>query len=1808
MSKVEHSELNQSLPSTKEIIFNAFFLGTGQRVGKVNHELTTRYENIQEIDNSSVRQTKIIYDGPTGIGGAILGIGVEDNIDNFERQLQTIIEDEKEKNPSNVLNIKLNLFGFSRGAVQCFYAAERAANLAESENIKLDLTCLAIDPVPGPKRPKRVILPKGDFTIVIMLNEGRIGFTPIDIGAIARDPTQTKINYRVMYGPHSGGTKVTGAWTVAPTFLINGIINDEMGLQNKIDGFKQQGVAFANGGVEIRPYDARENTPQKQLSHYTEMRRHPEWFAYQGLNLNIREMNDPRYRGFIVRDADYFLDQKHRELFQLQYKKVFDFFFQRNVESTSREEVYKELERMWEEDHLTFETLIQYNIIQLDETNEIKARGYPYRERAFIFTQPVDAAFQVAMNICKGFVLEAKDDLEFLNAIYAIRTILEEIYYDDRPEVEATNKQQKMIGILYGHLMQFIEDDNYRHLYGSFFAALMSPEIFITLFPTFDLEPLLGSNQFERMLDLIQQIEKTVNYQQGTGFKRLIDILKEFNHKSQSAVLQQKCLTPANTHPLRRDSAEERAYKHSDRVRAIIAPILQNIQNTSPPTALRSFYNKKYDGIKVKTFLRLKQLLNLSAEEQTAQIAQENSGDIKRLSFLLNEQKKTLLALLSSKDKDLTVSQKIAHLTEKLEDEVQKNLRKKIIRRKERHYNRLLDQVIATDEKERTEQLHVLLRSAEFLELLRGFTTPMQKADLLKRVVAQFDKTRMTWKEACSAVLDEDKYAQNYNALIFHGTSSVILDNMTPDTAVLLAPQYLQETPQFGEGNFFVQKDPNEIAVGEGSPGMGTALAYAMSVVFSPEHNPELYSDQELAKNLEYLNMIIRNYNPDLVHLEKDDLGSHKTKEQFEVLQKKLQGEFDRRELKRQNPHDPAVQRHHQPLILAFDKTHLEVRNPSTTVAGLKMDDIDSPRPLSGERFVKKEINFKYLVAVYCQAAEIPHIKEKLAALDLPQRIAVLPIEAVLAQGNAGLNANQKVENLSALNPTEEIYLATKDLYGVYASMLQNVLYAYSLALENSVPLNKNSFLEYCRSYETTHQFKELTLDQNIKHTLQDFYVQKGPAASLELNQSALPEAQLTNLSDYYLRILKKHGSITSTISLTLILSALIKPYTDECEWNSAQHKFFVGALLYTVALQSYSQNERKDADLLWQTAETYFNDKELKDNPFVFAFKIKAYKELTSLPRIKWKDVKDYIKSIALHDKEAALIYVKQHHLERKNKPHDAFEQKIIEHYKNNLEFAHELELMRNLIEATKLTTEIPEKLKEINQQLSNLVRSLSIDCNFSTASFLIEQMTQLERMTNPLTIQSIINSLLTSDELKGFISPSSDQVLYANLFALQNSIKKILASKKAWGIKVVEKPFQNPWVSSENQFILNLAVSITDENLFSKIVANLPTLQANKTELITLILEQSQNVNLVKIVVALEVLTDSVTNFENQDYLLKVQQFLVDNERALRSRPNFDYVQFTQKISDKLVKPIVESISRNSSSDELASISRDAADVELTDDEIPVSTSKMNGIIKPCRMQPTDTDPLVNPPPAEKSETAINSFEDSVDLSASFTSLNTDSQNAFMKKLSGYKDKHAVFSYQCRLNKNSISAIYDRINANSNLSDPLLHDLDNFLATMNITELLKDDSQKVAGLALVQAITDLEKKSDNLAARPLEGNAIEASKVAKSVAKELLHETKIYFCREPQARTPQIRENFKNVCENNIAPAKSVLAQNRNSHIISNIAVAVLKLVDTCIEKIGSVLFDYKGCLFSKTDSTKKLENIENKISEIQQLVVKS
>ncbi|GAB4391582.1 MAG: hypothetical protein Tsb005_01970 [Gammaproteobacteria bacterium] len=277
--------------------------------------------------------------------GLILGYGLPANVIEAVQRIQALRD-------QGVGPSEINLTGFSRGAVTVLILSNVLNNLFP--DIKLNITL--VDPVPGPSwwRNKNIatIPPNvAHATIVLQKHETRPPFAAISKqDLIVSDPTKTKVEYEVLPGEHNAPIKFRSDETSGVTKLVTALITKNM--QSQGVEFDKMPTVYANYKYKAKynvkdiQLDDNDLTSQSLLAVYHNIFNNEPHYAKQRGFLG-------RNRGFIsklseyVKDADFFLSQRHRDLFAEVLPKTFYYLFQGNTHNVySADEVAQELAQL----------------------------------------------------------------------------------------------------------------------------------------------------------------------------------------------------------------------------------------------------------------------------------------------------------------------------------------------------------------------------------------------------------------------------------------------------------------------------------------------------------------------------------------------------------------------------------------------------------------------------------------------------------------------------------------------------------------------------------------------------------------------------------------------------------------------------------------------------------------------------------------------------------------------------------------------------------------------------------------------------------------------------------------------------------------------------------------------------------------------------------------------------------------------------------------------------------------------------------------------------------------------------------------------------------------------------------------------------------------------------------------------------------------------------------------------------------------------------------------------------------------------
>jgi Domain of unknown function (DUF5621)/T6SS, Phospholipase effector Tle1-like, catalytic domain len=268
--------------------------------------------------------------------GSYLAVGLEDNI---IEALQYIDQLRRlDKMPDTI-----NLTGFSRGAYTALVTARILSQMYP--NIKLNL--FLIEPVPGPgftDESKANVIPANveRATIVLQRDENRPEFSPLDQSKLkVADPRQTHVAWECLPGGHSAATAFKSEETADIVALTTALMFEHATASGT--RFKNDTAPAFIGNPEFidsdnnkrdLPAEALTESGQLKLYHRIDNERD----AYEKVarirnyseNFPKRKFTKRKHMESYVSDSDFFVTQRHRELFQKHLPRTFDYLFRLN--------------------------------------------------------------------------------------------------------------------------------------------------------------------------------------------------------------------------------------------------------------------------------------------------------------------------------------------------------------------------------------------------------------------------------------------------------------------------------------------------------------------------------------------------------------------------------------------------------------------------------------------------------------------------------------------------------------------------------------------------------------------------------------------------------------------------------------------------------------------------------------------------------------------------------------------------------------------------------------------------------------------------------------------------------------------------------------------------------------------------------------------------------------------------------------------------------------------------------------------------------------------------------------------------------------------------------------------------------------------------------------------------------------------------------------------------------------------------------------------------------------------------------------
>lgn len=294
--------------------------------------------------------------------GSYLGDGIEDNL---TEAAQYILQLQRLGKMPDIVN----LTGFSRGA----YTALLTARMLYSMYPDLKVNLFLIEPVPGPgftdKSMASAIMPNVErATIVLQQDEKRPEFSPFDQNSLKiMEPRHTHVVWETLPGGHSAATAFKSEDTSDVVRLTNALMYQ----QAKASGsrFKNDSPpayignpAFIPKPNNVRSLPNEDLTEPGQLALYHGMQNNRDAYRKVADQRNRRIYS--RKRSFTksmdayVLDADFFVSQRHRELFRKYLPRTFDYLFRSNQLNSDWIRLAKELHKFQNRYPTVFQALI----------------------------------------------------------------------------------------------------------------------------------------------------------------------------------------------------------------------------------------------------------------------------------------------------------------------------------------------------------------------------------------------------------------------------------------------------------------------------------------------------------------------------------------------------------------------------------------------------------------------------------------------------------------------------------------------------------------------------------------------------------------------------------------------------------------------------------------------------------------------------------------------------------------------------------------------------------------------------------------------------------------------------------------------------------------------------------------------------------------------------------------------------------------------------------------------------------------------------------------------------------------------------------------------------------------------------------------------------------------------------------------------------------------------------------------------------------------------------------------------------------
>lgn len=365
--------------------------------------------------------------------GKFFGKGVEDNVVEAAQYIQQL--ESLDKLPATV-----NLYGYSRGS----YAALIIANMLYHMYPDIKVNLFLIEPVPGPGLERdemaTVIPPNVEkATIILQKNERRAPFEPLDKSDLQIvDPWKTKVVFETLPGGHDNATKFSHDEKQHVTRLANSLMYQQALQSGSV--FKENKPPQYVANPKYYGDDSGRNSPKEDLTPDGQLRLYHQMQASLPQYKKMTPLKKLKYaitlqdRPFTTHledytsDPDFFVTQRHRELFNLFLPRTFDYFFQMNTKGSTQDDVAEEVYRFRGEHADTYFAMrkaffkLGINCDLLESVFNDPSKGLSDLPADIILASPSGR-----YHIEKSPVLQGKgtvdDELSYLN--FAVRNIVD---------------------------------------------------------------------------------------------------------------------------------------------------------------------------------------------------------------------------------------------------------------------------------------------------------------------------------------------------------------------------------------------------------------------------------------------------------------------------------------------------------------------------------------------------------------------------------------------------------------------------------------------------------------------------------------------------------------------------------------------------------------------------------------------------------------------------------------------------------------------------------------------------------------------------------------------------------------------------------------------------------------------------------------------------------------------------------------------------------------------------------------------------------------------------------------------------------------------------------------------------------------------------------------------------------------------------------------------------------------------------------------------------------------------------------------